>query len=347
MSGGVLAVRLFLAAMFLVAAISKLSQLEETRGALAVFGLPSRLQSPGALVLPIAECAVTLLLLPTATAQWGAGLAALLLLIFAVAIVRLLVRGRHPDCNCFGALHSRPISGWMAARNIALAALAAGVTVRGPGTAIGSLINGAGLMIAGAAMLTAIVAANGWFSWHLLKQNGRMLTRLRALEVATAMPEASSVPTESLEGRPAPQFALPTTERIPLSLDELLAPGLPLALIFSDPDCAGCVSLAKRLPRIQEELSGSLEIAMITQERAGGATDRLLDDSSIPTLLQKGWEVARQYHVAAVPSAVLVSVDRTIASPVATGGDAVERLLSSRRPSELGVQVLRVAGVNG
>jgi hypothetical protein len=39
-------------------------------------------------------------------------------------LVRLLLDGRHPPCNCFGSLSRRPIGWTSIARNVVLLALA-------------------------------------------------------------------------------------------------------------------------------------------------------------------------------------------------------------------------------
>jgi peroxiredoxin/uncharacterized membrane protein YphA (DoxX/SURF4 family) len=346
MPGLLIGVRLALALMFFVAAASKLAQLDQTRNAIAEFGIPSRLLGVGAIVLPAAEGAVAVLLLPNATARWGALSAGLLLVVFAVAIALSLARGSRPNCNCFGAVHSAQVDGWMVARNLALAAASALIVVAGPGTAIAD-INRTALIVIGATLLSLAVLFNGLFSWQLLQQNGRLLSRLRALEDSAGIAGVPSPASAwSLDGASAPQFELPTADGGQLSLNDLLAPGLPLGLIFSDADCPGCTRLAERLPALQERLSGAVEIAVITRD-AGSATGQTLNATRIRTLVQRaGNEVAGLYHVHAVPSAVVIAADRTITGPLATGEDAVEQLLYSHVPSVSLAPVMSVVGAN-
>jgi hypothetical protein len=119
------ATRWILLAVFVVAAVAKLLDLEGTRRALREFGVPARFVRGLALVLPVAELTVAAALVPAATAPWG-GVAALLLLgVFGAAIARSLAAGRTPDCHCFGNLHSAP-AGWSTLlRNVALLTVAA------------------------------------------------------------------------------------------------------------------------------------------------------------------------------------------------------------------------------
>src|SRR3712207_4543089 len=108
MDTALLLARLALAAVFAVAGIAKLFDREGARAGLEGFGVPRALARPGAIVLPVAEIAVAVLLLPVGTAWYG-GLGALaLLLAFVAGIGYNLARGRTPDCHCFGTLHSEP-----------------------------------------------------------------------------------------------------------------------------------------------------------------------------------------------------------------------------------------------
>src|SRR3989442_5122353 len=116
--------RFLLAVVFVVAGLAKLVDRAGSRQALIDFGVPARLVTPLAVLLPLAELAVAGALIPTASAWWGALGALALLLLFVVAIGYNLARGRTPDCHCFGQLQSAP-AGWSTlVRNLVLAAVA-------------------------------------------------------------------------------------------------------------------------------------------------------------------------------------------------------------------------------
>src|SRR5438067_4172856 len=130
-----LAARLLLAAVFLVAGIAKLADLAGSRQALRDFGVPAQLATPLGTLLPLAELAVAVALLFPATAWWGAAGALALLLLFVGGIGSNLARGRQPECHCFGQLHSAP-AGWPTLiRNLILAAIAGVIVVFGRTTA--------------------------------------------------------------------------------------------------------------------------------------------------------------------------------------------------------------------
>ena len=101
--------RLALAGVFLVAGTAKLFDRHGSVQAMRDFGVPERFATPAGLALPIAELGVSILLLPLATAWWGALGSLALLLAFVGGISVNLMRGKQPDCHCFGQLHSAPV----------------------------------------------------------------------------------------------------------------------------------------------------------------------------------------------------------------------------------------------
>src|ERR1700730_4781152 len=126
--------RLLLAVVFVVAGLAKLADRAGSRKALLDFGVPAKFVAPFAVLLPLAELAVAVALLPTASAWWGAIGALALLLLFVAVIGYNLARGRTPDCHCFGQLHSTP-AGWPTLiRNLVLAVVAAVILVLGRNT---------------------------------------------------------------------------------------------------------------------------------------------------------------------------------------------------------------------
>src|SRR4051794_14150130 len=104
MDAAVLAARLLLAALFIVAGVGKLADLPGFRGTLRGFGVGERLARIAAVALPLAELATAAALLLQPSAMWGAAAALVLLVVFTGGIVNALARGDAPDCGCFGTL---------------------------------------------------------------------------------------------------------------------------------------------------------------------------------------------------------------------------------------------------
>jgi uncharacterized membrane protein YphA (DoxX/SURF4 family) len=82
-----LVARLLLAAVFAVAALTKLADLSGSRQAMRNFGVPERLAVPLGTLLPIAELAIAITLVPAVSARWTALGALLLLLLFVAGIL--------------------------------------------------------------------------------------------------------------------------------------------------------------------------------------------------------------------------------------------------------------------
>jgi uncharacterized membrane protein YphA (DoxX/SURF4 family) len=119
------AARFVLAGVLGAAAWAKMSDPPGTRQAAREFGVPAAAASAVALVLPVAELTVAVLLVfGGSAAVVGAVGAVLLLSVFIVAIAVSLARGRRPDCHCFGRLRSEAVSPRTLVRNFVLVLLA-------------------------------------------------------------------------------------------------------------------------------------------------------------------------------------------------------------------------------
>src|SRR5947207_15645713 len=169
--------RLLLCVVFLIAGLAKLADLARSRQALRDFGVPSRLADPFGLLLPLAELAVAVALLLPATAWWGALGALALLLLFVGGIGYNLARGRHPDCHCFGQLHSAP-AGWPTLiRNLVLAAVAGIIVVFGWSTSELSVVDWLAplslsqrIEVLFGLVVLVLLLAGGWLLFQVLSQ---------------------------------------------------------------------------------------------------------------------------------------------------------------------------------
>jgi thiol-disulfide isomerase/thioredoxin len=336
--------RLVLAAVFLVAGVAKLLDRRGSIQAMRDFGLPERLATPAGIALPLAELAVAILLLPTATARWGALGALALLLAFVGGIAWNLARGNQPDCHCFGQLHSAP-AGWPTLiRNGVLAAiaaflLAAGWDDAGPSTVawLGDLSAVEGIMLAIGLIALALIAVEGWALVHLLQQNGRLLLRLDALEeaiesgqpVKPAVPIAGGAISGLRVGAPAPDFSLPNLAGAQTSLADLMTPNVPTMLVFSDPGCGPCNALMPEIATWQQEHAGKLTIAMISRGDLEANRSRAGQHGVRNIVLQQNREVAEAYQSRGTPAAMLVRPNLTIGSSVASGAEAIRGLVAT------------------
>jgi thiol-disulfide isomerase/thioredoxin/uncharacterized membrane protein YphA (DoxX/SURF4 family) len=288
--------RLILAATFIFAALGKALDPEGSRNSLRGFAVPFPLIPIIVYLLPLTEVAAALLLIPGPAAWYGAALCLLLLLTFILAIILNMIMGRRPDCHCFGQFHSTPISYKTLIRNLFLALAALILILPGrhyphPDLWFSAIVTGAVLT-----NLSVII--------YLLKQNGRLLLRIEALEnsiQAVNNPNSPNTPPTAL-GLPintqAPDFQYQGT-----TLDTLLKLQKPLLLVFTGPDCPACREL-------EPHLIPSSKYTLQVIEESG-------DNRPI----------AESYRYAGTPSAVLINPDGTIALPLAAGRDAVRRML--------------------
>jgi uncharacterized membrane protein YphA (DoxX/SURF4 family) len=194
MGAPLLACRLVLAAVFVVAGVAKLTDLEGSRRAVGEFGVSDRFAGMLGGLLPVGELAVGVALLITPAARFGAVGAGVLLVAFIAAIGTALAAGRKPDCHCFGHVHSAPAGPRTLARNLVLLGLVGFVAIGGwehPGTSAthwtGHLSAAWLVAIAAGLVIAGMIGFQVWFSLQLLAQNGRTIARLGELEGAIAV----------------------------------------------------------------------------------------------------------------------------------------------------------------
>src|SRR2546421_11456445 len=96
MSLALLIARLLLAAVFLIAGLAKLADLAGSQQALRDFGVPAKLSTPLGVLLPLAELAVALTLVPPGSAWWGGPGPLALLLLFLAGLCYNFARGGGP-----------------------------------------------------------------------------------------------------------------------------------------------------------------------------------------------------------------------------------------------------------
>jgi peroxiredoxin len=267
-----------------------------------------------------------------------------LLLLFVAGIAANLARGRKPECRCFGQLHSEP-AGWKTlARNVALATVAGFVVWQGSGGAGASAVGWlAGLSVAqvvglifGLAVLF-VLAAQWWLLLNLLRQNGRLLMRVEALEWGLGAGGGATTSPNDVEDQPpsglpigatAPEFELPGLHGEKLTLESLRASEKPLMLLFIDPNCGPCTAMLPEVRRWQKEHAEELTISLVSRGTVEENRAKSTEHGLRGVLMQEDWEISEAYGVESTPSAVLVRTDGTIGSPVLEGADGISALLA-------------------
>ncbi len=337
MSGVLLAIRIVLAAVLAVAGVAKLADRAGAREAVTGFGVAEPLAGAVAAVLPLIELAAAVLLIPSATARAGSGLALVLMLAFSGAIARSIARGEAPDCHCFGAIHSEPAGPRTLIRNLALAALAAVALAGGAGTSAtawaAALSAGWVTAVVLGVALAGVVTGGGAFALRLLRRHGELLLRIDTLEQAmnaggVAVPAAEPAPTAGLAlGSVAPEFALPDVTGAEVTLASLLAAGDPLLVLFTDPGCGPCSAMLPRVAAWQRERPGGLRPVLVSRGAREANVAHATSHGLVDVLIQTDREVSESFDVSATPSAVVVAPDGTIASAAYAGEEQIASLV--------------------
>ncbi|MFE7744081.1 TlpA family protein disulfide reductase [Nocardia sp. NPDC057455] len=319
---GVWVSRLGLSVVFGLSAWGKLADRSATRQAVGDFGVPLRWVPAVASGLSITEAIIAVgVLLP-----WVSGPAALatllLLAVFTAVIVRLLRRGEHPSCSCFGAASATPIGPKILMRNglFAVLAVLAGIGAQThPRVPMDLPADNA----IGCAVVAALVAVLVWLAGQL-----RALRR-RVDEQALSTLGAEGLPV----GAVAPEFELFDPQGAKTTLEDLLTGAKSVLLVFVHPGCELCAALARELPRWRARTGDALAIVAVgngdAAEQAAWGFEHGLGD--IPALVQQGNEAALRYRVRGTPSAVLIDSEGRVAAPVARGGIAIRELISAVR----------------
>jgi peroxiredoxin/uncharacterized membrane protein YphA (DoxX/SURF4 family) len=336
--------RLILAVVFGVAGIAKAADLDGSRRAVASFGIPGGLAAPLGLTLPFAEILIAVALIPLASAWVGAIAALAVLLIFTIGIAVNLARGNSPDCHCFGQLHSEPVGWSTLARNIVLIAVAGLILVQGRDNAglsalgwLGDLKTGEVVGLVSSLTAVALLAVTFVYLRRVLNQHATILERIEAMkkvidedyaeppvERKDAVPPLEGLPI----GAPAPTFSLASMAGGNVILEDLLAYGKSVLLIFVSPNCVPCESLLPIVRVWERDYGDELTIALLSKGTLKDNKERVEKFGARHLLLQGEHSVAEDYQARWTPAAVFVSRYGKIASQVAYGDEAIRTLIA-------------------
>src|SRR5262245_49070213 len=173
--------------------------------------------------------------------------------------------------------------------------------------------------------------------YQLIRQNGRILLRLEAIDKRLA-PRGDDKPKKERGlriGTVAPDFELPDLagERHKLSAFR----GEDLLLIFFNPECGFCTKMANDLARLplHGDNGRAVPVVVTTGDRENNL--QLVGRYGIrcPVLLQKEMEVASQFHAQGTPMGYRIDREGRIASQLTIGSEALLKLAAVGRGSDL------------
>src|SRR5262249_9590313 len=172
------------------------------------------------------------------------------------------------------------------------------------------------------------VTVGAWLGYQLVRQNGRLLVRLEAIEKKLSQ-RGGGKPQEARGlqvGTVAPDFELPDLTGGMRKLSEFR--GKELLLIFFNPKCAFCTKMADDLAALP--LDGENGWAVPIVVTTGDHEDNLQIVGRYgvrcPVLLQKEMEVASQFHAGGTPMGYRIDKEGRIASALTIGAEELLKL---------------------
>jgi peroxiredoxin len=187
-------------------------------------------------------------------------------------------------------------------------------------------------------LLFAVTAVNIGAIWllvfQLLKQNGRVLVRLEAIE-ARLDPEVDSRPDGLAVGTSFPAFRLPRVDGGSGGVEDYR--GRNVLLVHWNFDCGHCDRIASELAAVSEDLRRAGTELVLVSFGDAGHNRALLEEHGLDcdVLLQSEGDVVEEFAPLGTPVAYLLDQAGRVAAPVALGADEVLELArrTAREPT--------------
>jgi peroxiredoxin len=137
----------------------------------------------------------------------------------------------------------------------------------------------------------------------------------------------SNIKRDGLEaGTRAPEFTLPQVDGEEFSLTQYR--GQNVLLVFSDPACGPCQQLAQKLENLHRR--GEVRVLMISRGDREANRQKIAEYGlTFPVVLQKHWEISRDYAIFATPVGYLIDEKGILVTGVAMGAEAILNLTAT------------------
>src|SRR3954454_15403309 len=143
-----------------------------------------------------------------------------------------------------------------------------------------------------------LLAVGTWIGFQLVRQNGRILLRLEAIEgqLGARAPAARREPAALPVGAVAPDFELADLAGTRRKLSEFR--GRDVLLIFFNPKCGFCTKMADDLAALPLEAGGGRAMPLVVTTGDSDENRQLVERHGIRhvVLRQEQMEVASQYR---------------------------------------------------
>jgi peroxiredoxin len=170
----------------------------------------------------------------------------------------------------------------------------------------------------------------GWSLLHVLRQHGRLLLRVEALEARVGTDEGVEPAEHGLAGllpaTPFPPFRLPSLDDGEVALEQFQ--GERVLLVHWSPDCGYCRQIAPDLAGLQGKLRKRKTELVLVSYGSREVNRMLVEEHGLTcrVLLQRDGETVEGFAHMGTPVAYLLDEKGRIAKPVAVGSREVPEL---------------------
>ena len=155
------------------------------------------------------------------------------------------------------------------------------------------------LVLVGVVLTWLLVGVVCWLVYQLMRQNGRLLVRIEALEQRlgqVGMAPEPDRPRGLPVGSNAPAFELPDLDGGRVALEQFR--GRRVLLIFFDPGCGFCRQMAPHLAALPADGGDGRPVPLVVTAGDAGESRKLVEQHGLrcAVLIQREMEVARLYQ---------------------------------------------------
>src|SRR5215204_3126274 len=249
-----------------------------------------------------------------------------------------MAQGNAPDCHCFCAIHSEPVSKKNLILNIIFAILAFFLVAEGAdrqGLSFTDLTSEMAIQLFLGLATIGLLGAVVFYLKKISEQQTQIMRRIEILELVAheggghqVKREDAGDPHDSLPiGAIAPDFELPDLSGRIVTLEQLLKGVKPLLFFFVSPTCGPCQALLPEIEEWQNELKGKVEFVFISSGAPEANAEKFGAGSFKQILLQEDKEISSLFNAKWTPTAVFINSDGIIASHLAVGDDGIRELV--------------------
>jgi peroxiredoxin len=189
-------------------------------------------------------------------------------------------------------------------------------------------------LVFGTALPWLLIVVGIWFGYQLVRQNGRVLLRLDAIErqLGARSPAQRREPAGLSVGTLAPDFELPDLAGMRHKLSEFR--GQDVLLVFFNPKCGFCTQMAADLAALPTEGGDGRVVPVVVTTGDEQENRQLVERYGVRcvVLRQEQMEVATQYRAQGTPMGYRIDAAGRIASELAVGAEPLLQLAGTTAP---------------